>query len=73
MAAVSMNGREFIRRARRYARRTEQDFRLDTRRGKGSHALLRLDSRRTTVPQGEIGRGLLASMLKDLSIDRGEF
>ena len=68
-----MNGREFIRRARRYARRTEQDFRLDTRRGKGSHAVLYLGNRWTTVPQKEIGRGLLASMLRDLSVDRGDF
>ncbi len=68
-----MNGREFIRRARRYARRTAQDFRLDTRRGKGSHTVLYLGNRLTTVPQKEIGRGLLASMLRDLKVDRGDF
>ncbi len=68
-----MNGREFIRRVRRYARSTKQDFRLDTRRGKGSHVVVQLANRRTTVPQKEIGRGLLASMLRDLNINAGDF
>ena len=35
--------------------------------------MLYLGSRRTTVPQKEIGRGLLASMLRDLNVDRGDF
>ena len=68
-----MNGREFVRRARRYARRTRQDFYLDTRRGKGSHIVVYVGRRRTTVPQHEIRTGLLASMLKDLNISREDF
>ena len=53
-----MNDREFLRRARRYARNHRLDFDSDPRRGKGSH--------------GEIPTGTLASMLRDLHIDRGE-
>lgn len=68
-----MNGREFIRRARRYARRTRQDFHIDTRHGKGSHVTLSLGNRETTVPYHEIGIGLLNSMLRDLNINRREF
>ena len=68
-----MNGREFIRRARRYARRTGRDFRLDKRRGKGSHVSLYMGDRDTIVKHGEIHKGALYSMLKDLDIDRERF
>lgn len=68
-----MNGREFVRRARRYARRHKLAFRFDTTSGKGSHGRLHLGDRLTTVPYGEIGPGLFASMLKDLDIDRKGF
>lgn len=68
-----MNGREFVRRARRYARKTGEEFRFNQRRGKGSHGMLYVGNRQTTVPYKEIGTGLLASMLKDLDIDRKEF
>ena len=69
----SVNGNEFIRRARRHARKTKQEFRLDSRQGKGSHQTIRIGTRRTLVQHGEISAGILASMLKDLSINRGEF
>ena len=68
-----MNGREFIRRAQRYARRTNQDFRIDRRRGKGSHVALYMGERDTIVKHGEIHKGALYSMLKDLGIDRERF
>ena len=69
----AMNGREFVRHARRYARRHKLAFRFDTTSGKGSHGRLHLGGRLTTVPYGEIGPGLFASMLKDLDIDRKGF
>ena len=68
-----MNGKEFVRRARRYARRTRQEFYLDTRRGKGSHVAVFVGSRRTFVKHGEISPPLLISMLRQLGIDREEF
>ena len=68
-----MNGREFVRRAGRYARRTGQEFIFEPERGKGSHALLHIGNRHTIVPYKEISPGLLASMLKDLDIDRRLF
>ena len=67
------NGREFVRRARRYVRRHKLEFRFDTASGKGSHGRLHIGGRLTTVPYGEIGPGLFASMLKDLEIDRKGF
>ena len=68
-----MNGREFTRRARRYARRTGQRFYLRTRRGKGSHVTVYVGDRDTVVKYGEIRKGPLSQMLKALGIDRENF
>ena len=68
-----MDGREFIRRARRYARKKGQKCHFDPRLGKGSYCRLHLGDCLTTVPRKEIGKGLLAAMLKDLQIDKEEF
>ena len=68
-----MTGREFVRRARRYARKNKLDYYLDSRRGKGSHQVVYVGSRRTTVQYGEIGPGLLVSMLNDLDIRQEDF
>ena len=68
-----MNGREFTRRARRYARRTRQSFYLDTQHGKGSHVTVYIDKLSTSVQYGEIRKGTLSRMLKDLGIDRENF
>ena len=68
-----MNGREFVRRARRYANRRGQSIEFDPDRGKGSHGLLRMGGHSTIVKHSEIGPGLLASMLKYLEIDRKDF
>ena len=68
-----MTSREFIRRARAYARRTGQSFRFDAAHGKGSHGRLYVGSRFTTVRRGELSPGILAAMLRQLDIDRREF
>jgi mRNA interferase HicA len=68
-----VNGREFVRRARRYARENELEFDYDPRRGKGSHGTVYIGSFRTTVQHGEIPRGTLVAMLRDLNIDPTEF
>ncbi|MCY3748734.1 MAG: hypothetical protein OXG64_05505 [Chloroflexi bacterium] len=68
-----MTSREFIRRAQRYARNTGQDFRFDPAHGKGSHGRFHVVSRFTTVKQGQLSKGLLAAMLRQLNIDRKDF
>ena len=68
-----MNGREFIRRARRYARRNELEFYFNPAKGKGSHGTLYVGDRRTMVQYGEIATGTLMSMFRDLDIDRRDF
>jgi len=68
-----MNGREFIRRARRYARRSGLEFEFDPSRGKGSHGTLRIGERITRVQHGEIPRRTFFVMLRQLEIDSREF
>ena len=68
-----MNGREFVRRARRYARGNGLEWRFDPTRGKGSHGRIYIGEHYTTVQHGEISPGLLLDMLRDLNIDRRRF
>ena len=68
-----MNGREFLRRARRYARRNGLEFSFDPTKGKGSHGEVRIGGFKTIVQHGEISTDTLHSMLKDLRIDRRGF
>lgn len=68
-----MNGAEFVRRVRRYARNNGLDFYFDPARGKGSHGTMYVGERRTTVRHGVIRRGLFLSMLRDLNIPKEEF
>ena len=53
----------------------EQDRRpaFDPRRGKGSHGTFYLSTRFTVVKHGELSRGMLTAMLKDLGIARKDF
>ena len=68
-----MTSCEFIRRARDYARRTGKSFRFDPTHGKGSHGRVYVGPRFTTVQRGELKKGVLPAMLRQLEIDRGEF
>ena len=58
---------------RRYARRNGLEFYFDPVRGKGSHGIIYLGNRQTTVQHGEIERKTLFGMFRDLGIDRREF
>jgi len=66
---------EFIRRARRYSRRSGLEFQYDPRRGKGSHGRIILGKRLTAIKSTHktIGIGLLRKMLKDLDINPKDF
>ena len=70
-----MNGRQFIARARKWARSRNLEVRFVASEGSGSHGTLRVGDRKTTVKdrKKEIGKGLLVKMLADLGIDRDEF
>ena len=68
-----MNGKEFLRRLRAYANETGLALEISSTRGKGGHQLVRLAGRPTTVKSGEIGKGLLAKMLRDLAVPKDKF
>lgn len=66
-----VTGAEFIRRLRRLARKRRLAFDMNSRRGRGSHGIVYLGARRTTVKdlKEEIGKGLIRQMCSDLGID----
>jgi hypothetical protein len=68
-----MNGPQFVRRARKWANANGKILTVEKARGKGGHQIARLEGRWTTVKTGEIGTGLLAAMLVQLGIPKGEF
>ena len=68
-----MTGAEFMLRAKRYARRTGQKYRLEPNRGKGSHQRLWIGRRFTTVQRGELKPGTFRAMLKQLNINKENF
>lgn len=68
-----MNGTEFIKRAKRYAKKNGIECRFEAGSGKGSHGRLYVGGRFTTVKRSEISKGLLSAMLTQLKIDRRKF
>ena len=68
-----MTGKEFIKRAKRYSKRAGMAYRFDTRHGKGSHGMLYVGDRRTTVKQGELAAGTFRNMLQQLNIAKEDF
>lgn len=71
--SIEINGTEFVRRAKGYARNVGLEFRFDRSEGKGSHGRLYLGGKTTFVKWTEIGKGLLAAMLKELGVRKEEF
>lgn len=65
-----VNGGEFIRRVKRLRRTRGAIVRFESRPGKGSHGRLYYGDRFTTVKdrKKEIGKGLLAEMIKQLGL-----
>lgn len=68
-----MDGREFTRLAKRYAKRFGLPFRFVARKGKGSHGTVYVGDRQTVVKRTELSKGLLRRMLRDLGIDKEDF
>lgn len=66
-----MNGHEFEKRIKKYAKARGMTSGFDAARGKGSHGRLYMGARRTTLKdrRKEIGPGLLRSMCRDLDVD----
>ena len=69
-----MKGAELIKKIRALGRRRNVPVRFDPKPGKGSHGVLFFGGRRTTIKdrKQEIGRGLLADMLRQLGIRKDD-
>lgn len=65
-----MDGEELVRRVKRLGRERGAPVRFESRPGKGSHGRLYYGDRFTTVKdrRKEIGKGLLAAMLRQLGL-----
>lgn len=64
-----MTGKELLRKLRRLARDRDLTFQFDADRGKGDHGTVRFAGRRTILGGlGEIKKGTLMTMLKDLGL-----
>ena len=68
-----MNGAEFIRRTKRYARKQGLTVPIDARYGKGSHSRIYLGGRHTLVQRGELKPAVFHAMLKQLAITKEDF
>ena len=67
-----MTGDEFVRRVRRLGRERGAAVRFEARPGKGSHGRLYFGDRFATVKdrRSELGRGLVAAVLRQLGLSR---
>ncbi|MBE7381266.1 MAG: type II toxin-antitoxin system HicA family toxin [Leptolyngbya sp. SIO1E4] len=66
-----MSGEEFKQQVKKLAKKNNVEYRLSNR-GKGSHSTVCYGEKRTTVKHGEIQKGLLSTMCKQLGIDKKE-
>jgi hypothetical protein len=65
---LEMNREQLIRRLRKYARKRDLRFEVDTRKGSGSHFIVEVGSERTTL-QSDLNPGRIERALKQLKID----
>ena len=70
---MCIDGAEFIRRARRYARQRDLKFYVESRCGKGSRQTLFVGDYFTVVPHVELKTGTYFAMSRDLNIVPTEF
>ncbi|WP_420433063.1 type II toxin-antitoxin system HicA family toxin [Hyphobacterium sp.] len=69
-----MKGKEFIKRAKQWGRANGIGITVEPSRGKGGHQTVRrADGPYTVVKTGEIGKGLLDAMLKQIEIPKKDF
>ena len=66
-----MKTRELIKKLRKYAKDRGLEFSVNTRRGKGSHCVVKLADKKATVPQSDdLPAGTIAAICQQLGIDK---
>jgi len=67
---VAMRSDAFIRRLKRIARAQNLPFRIENARGKGSHKMVHVGARKTTVPKStNLKIGLRRAIARQLGLD----
>ena len=64
---------QFLQRLRRYCRENGLEFEVMTKRGKGSHYLVRAGSKTTTVQSGVLPPHRIKGLLKQLGLPGDAF
>jgi len=69
-----MRGNEFITKVKKLAKARGLEFRIEKKRGKGSHQTLYLGDRLTIIrdPKDELKTGTLQAMLKQLGLTKDD-
>lgn len=68
-----MNTREIEKKIRKLAKSCGLSFSVDKQGGRGSHHMVKYGDKRTTVPLNKnLSKGMIAKILRDLGIDKGE-
>lgn len=66
-----MDGTEFKKKLKKLARENGVEYKEENR-GKGSHSRAYYGDKFTTVKHGEISKGLLAAMCKQLGVNKND-
>ena len=67
-----MNGKELIRKVTKLGRKKGDHVYVNADRGKGGHQTLYYNDRHSVIPTGEIRKGLLYRICKQLNINPKE-
>jgi hypothetical protein len=69
-----MNGKDFIKAVKKWARANNRECEVFPKKGKGGHQQIRVSPNGlTTVKSGEVGKGLKEAMLKQLRMPKDAF
>jgi len=63
-----MKDTQLFRQLRVLARKYDVNFRIEKRRGKGSHVTIYFGNQKAIVPKGELKTGTLHAILKQLNL-----
>lgn len=69
-----MTGKELVRALQKLSKARQEELRIESKRGKGSHATLYLGKRYAIIPdlKKELKTGTLNAILKQLGVEKGD-
>ena len=69
-----MTGKELVKALQKLSKTRQEELRIESKRGKGSHVTLYLGERYAIIPdlKKELKTGTLSAILKQLGVEKGE-